>query len=62
MSDPEPQVQLTLCDIPAPPGAERNEPLSVRLRFLLKYARRSLRLRCVDARFLPPADEGGEKG
>ena len=50
MSD-EPQARLTFRALPGGPAW----PLSARLRLLLKFALRSLRLKCVSVEWLPPA-------
>ena len=54
MPDPpaaEPQVRLTFRQLGGGPAW----PLSARLRLLLKYALRTLRLKCVSVEWLPPA-------
>jgi hypothetical protein len=58
-NNPEPRVQLVFRDMPAPTGHEPNEPLSLRVRRLLKIAGRALRLRCEAVEWLPPAKEEG---
>jgi hypothetical protein len=52
----DPGVRLTFRPLPDPGGP----PVAVRVRLLLKYALRAVRLRCVKVEDAPPPGDVGE--